>query len=160
MILYRANDVIEKYVSTDGAYITEYVRIKIFTQEGTEVGNVEIPFRKEASDIKDVRARTIKPDRSIVDFEGKPFEKIIEKRSGEKYLAKTFTLPDVQPGCISSTSTDGSTSLISCTTSGANSQEGIHVNRKLQITIHGSRLSGRLMPGGSLNGGFQIARYV
>lgn len=100
MILYRANDVSEKYVSTDGAYITEYLRIKIFTQEGTEVGNVEIPFRKEASDIKDVRARTIKPDGSIVNFEGKPFEKIIEKRSGEKYLAKTFTLPDVQPGCI------------------------------------------------------------
>src|SRR5580704_4251750 len=100
MILYRANDVSEKYVSTDGASITEYVRIKVFTQEGTEVGNVEIPFWKESSDIKDLRARTIKPDGSIVNFEGKPFEKIIEKRSGEKFLAKTFTLPDVQPGCM------------------------------------------------------------
>ncbi len=100
MILYRSSDVSEKYVSTDGASITDYVRIKIFTQEGTDEGNVEIPFRKESSEIRDLRARTIKPDGTIVNFEGKPFEKIIAKRSGDKYLAKTFTLPDVQPGCI------------------------------------------------------------
>jgi hypothetical protein len=100
MILYRNSAVSEKYVNTDGASITEYVRIKVFTKEGTDQGNVEIPFRKESSDIKDIRARTIRPDGSIVNFEGKPFEKVIEKRSGQKILAKTFTLPDVQPGCI------------------------------------------------------------
>ena len=100
MILYRSSDVNEKYAATDGAYITDYYRIKIFTQEGTDQGNVEIPFRKDSADIKDLRARTIKPDGTIVNFTGKPFEKTIEKRSGEKILAKTFTLPDVQPGCI------------------------------------------------------------
>lgn len=100
MILYRSSDVNEKYVNTDGAYIDNYIRIKIFTQEGTDQGNVEIPFFKESQDIKELRARTIKPDGSIVNFEGKPFEKTIEKRSGLKFLAKTFTLPDVQPGCI------------------------------------------------------------
>ncbi len=100
MILYRANEVNEKYAVTDGTYVDDYRRIKIFTQEGTVQGNVEIPFRKDSADIKDLRARTIEPDGSIVNFTGKPFEKIIEKRSGEKYLAKTFTLPDVQPGCI------------------------------------------------------------
>ncbi|MGB8438864.1 MAG: DUF3857 domain-containing protein [Candidatus Acidiferrales bacterium] len=100
MILYRSSDVNEKYVNTDGAYIDNYLRIKIFTQEGTEQGNVEIPFFKDSQDIKDLRARTIKPDGTIVNFEGKPFEKTIEKRSGQKFLAKTFTLPDVQPGCI------------------------------------------------------------
>jgi hypothetical protein len=100
MILYRESVVSEKYVNTDGASITEYVRIKIFTKEGTDQGNVEIPFRKESSDIKDVRARTIRPDGTIVNFDGKAFEKIIEKRSGQKVLAKTFTLPDVQPGSI------------------------------------------------------------
>jgi hypothetical protein len=100
MILYRESAVNEKYAATDGASVTEYVRIKIFTKEGTEQGNVEIPFRKESSDIEAIHARTIRLDGSIVNFEGKPFEKIIEKRSGEKILAKTFTLPDVQPGCI------------------------------------------------------------
>jgi hypothetical protein len=100
MILYRSSDVNEKYVNTDGAYVNNYLRIKIFTQEGTEQGNVEIPFFKDSQDIKDLRARTIKPDGTIVNFEGKPFEKTIEKRSGQKFLAKTFTLSDVQPGCI------------------------------------------------------------
>ena len=100
MILYRSSDVNEKYVSTDGAYVNDYLRVKIFTQEGTDQGNVEIPFLKDSADVRDIRARTIKPNGSIVNFEGKPFEKIIEKRSGEKFLAKTFTLPDVQPGCI------------------------------------------------------------
>jgi hypothetical protein len=100
MILYRESAVNEKYASTDGSTINEFFRIKIFTQEGTDEGNVEIPFLKESADIKDIRARTIHSDGSIVKFEGKPFEKIIEKRSGAKYLAKTFTLPDVQPGCI------------------------------------------------------------
>ncbi|MGC1167321.1 MAG: DUF3857 domain-containing protein, partial [Candidatus Acidiferrales bacterium] len=84
MILYRSSDVSEKYVNTDGAYIDNYLRIKIFTQEGTDQGNVEIEFFKESQDIKDVRARTIKPDGTIVNFEGKPFEKTIEKRSGQK----------------------------------------------------------------------------
>jgi Domain of Unknown Function with PDB structure (DUF3857) len=100
MILYRESAVNEKYANTDGASVNEYVRIKIFTQEGTDQANVEIPFFKDSSDIAGVRARTIHPDGGIVNFEGKPFEKIIEKRSGEKILAKTFTLPDVQPGCI------------------------------------------------------------
>jgi hypothetical protein len=100
MILYRSSNVSEKYVNTDGAYVDEYKRIKIFTKEGTDQGNVELAFYKESSDIQEVRARTIHPDGSIVNFEGKPFEKIIERRSGAKFLAKTFNLPDVQPGCI------------------------------------------------------------
>ena len=49
MILYRSSDVNEKYVATDGAYINDYFRIKIFTQEGTDQGNVEIPFLKDSS---------------------------------------------------------------------------------------------------------------
>jgi transglutaminase-like putative cysteine protease len=36
----------------------------------------------------------------IVNFEGKIYEKEIVKVGGFKYLAKTFSLPDVQPGCI------------------------------------------------------------
>jgi hypothetical protein len=100
MILYRESAISEKYVNTDGESISEYFRTKIFTKEGVAYGNVEIPFYKDNSDIRDIRARTIRPDGSIVNFEGKPFEKVIEKHSGEKFLAKTFSLPEVQPGCI------------------------------------------------------------
>ena len=47
-----------------------------------------------------IRARTIRPDGSIADFDGKVFDKSIAKAKGLKYLAKTFTLPDVQVGSI------------------------------------------------------------
>ncbi|MFY9751051.1 MAG: DUF3857 domain-containing protein [Candidatus Acidiferrales bacterium] len=100
MILYRESNVNEKYTDEDGAYVDEYVRVKIFTQEGTKWADVEVPFVKEYSDVKDVRARTIHPDGSIMEFQGKPFEKTIEKLSGTIFLAKTFTLPEVTPGSI------------------------------------------------------------
>jgi hypothetical protein len=95
MILYRESMVDAKESRDD-----EYIRIKIFTKEGAKEGDVEIPFVKGEDDIKDVRARTIRPDGSIANFEGKPFEKIVVKASGIKILAKTFSLPDVQLGCI------------------------------------------------------------
>jgi Domain of Unknown Function with PDB structure (DUF3857) len=95
MILYRSSDMDSKESS-----VREYVRVKIFTQEGTNEADVEIPFNKQLTNVLDIRGRTIHPDGSIVNFEGKPFEKTIVKASGVKYLAKTFTLPDVHPGSI------------------------------------------------------------
>jgi len=77
-----------------------YLRIKILTEEGRQHANVEIDFNKANEDISGIRARTVKPDGSSVDFDGKVFEKVIEKAQGLKYLAKTFTLPDVQVGSI------------------------------------------------------------
>ena len=95
MILYR-NSMVDAQQSSD----LEYFRIKIFTQAGTKHADVEVPFVKGINDIKDIRARTIRPDGSIVNFEGKPFDKTVVKVGGLKYLAKAFSLPDVQPGCI------------------------------------------------------------
>ncbi len=77
-----------------------YIRIKILTEEGRKYADVEIPFVKENESIINVRARSIKADGSIVNFDGKVFEKTIVKAKGLKYLAKTFTLPDVQVGGI------------------------------------------------------------
>jgi len=77
-----------------------YFRIKILTEEGRKYADIEIPFLKQSENIVNVRARTIKPDGSIVNFDGKVFEKTIVKAKGLKYLAKTFTLPDIQVGGI------------------------------------------------------------
>ena len=77
-----------------------YFRIKILTEEGRRYADVEIPFYKEEGSIGNLHARTIRPDGTIVDFAGKAFDKTIVKARGVKYMAKTFTLPDVQPGCI------------------------------------------------------------
>ena len=77
-----------------------YSRIKIFTEEGRKYADVEIPFVKGVGNIHKLEARTIRPDGSIVNFDGKVYEKTIVKGRGVKYLAKTFTLPEVQPGTI------------------------------------------------------------
>ncbi len=77
-----------------------YVRIKILTEEGRKHADVEIMFDKGLEDVAGIRARTIKPDGSSVNFDGKVYEKTVEKTRGLKYLVKTFTLPDVQIGSI------------------------------------------------------------
>lgn len=79
---------------------SHYVRIKIFTEEGRKYADVEIPYLKGENDIRKIEARTIQPDGNIINFEGKIYEKTLVKVRGVKYLAKTFTLPEVQVGTI------------------------------------------------------------
>jgi len=97
IILYRQVD------RDDNGYTShedDYLRIKILTEDGRKYANVEIPFLKGSQDVVKVKARTIRPDGSIADFAGQVFEKYLVKGKGVKYLAKTFTLPDVQVGSI------------------------------------------------------------
>jgi Domain of Unknown Function with PDB structure (DUF3857) len=98
IILYRQVDRDDSGVRTPHEY--NYIREKIFTEEGRKYADVEIPLVKGQWDIQNIRARTIRPDGSIVNFDGKVYEKEIVKARGIKFLAKTFTLSDVQPGSI------------------------------------------------------------
>jgi hypothetical protein len=77
-----------------------YERIKIFTEEGKRYADVELPFVRDVYSITNVRARTIRPDGSVVEWTGKLLEKTIVKAHGYKVLEKTFTLPDVEVGSI------------------------------------------------------------
>ena len=77
-----------------------YLRIKILTEEGRKYANVEIPFLKSNEDVHNIKARTIRADGSVVNFEGKPIDKMIVKAKGVKYMAKVIVLPDVQVGSI------------------------------------------------------------
>ena len=98
IILYRQIDRDDSDARTPHEY--NYVREKIFTEEGRKYADVEIPFFKENENVVGIRARTIRPDGSIVNFDGKVYEKEIVKARGVKFLAKTFTLSDVQAGSI------------------------------------------------------------
>ena len=77
-----------------------FIRIKILTEEGRKYGNVELQFTKEREEVVAIKGRTVKPDGSEVPFDGKVFEKSLVKGRGLRYLAKTFTLPDVEVGSI------------------------------------------------------------
>jgi Domain of Unknown Function with PDB structure (DUF3857)/Transglutaminase-like superfamily len=77
-----------------------YVRIKVLTEEGRKYANAEIPFFNGNESVHSIKARTIRPDGSIANFEGKPMDKMIVKAKGIKYMAKVIVLPDVQVGSI------------------------------------------------------------
>ena len=101
MILYRRSHVDEKRTAIDGGFDEEYFRIKVFTERGAQdQTSVQVRYLKEFSDVKDVRARTIRPNGTTVNFDGKVFEKPVEKTGESTLDTKTFSLPDVQPGCI------------------------------------------------------------
>ncbi|MGB7726391.1 MAG: DUF3857 domain-containing protein [Candidatus Acidiferrum sp.] len=77
-----------------------YFRVKILTEDGRKYGNIEIPYLKSVGGISNIRARTIHPDGTVLNFDGKIFENTIVKSKTLKYQAKTFTMPDVQVGSI------------------------------------------------------------
>jgi len=77
-----------------------YMRIKVLSEAGRKYADVQIPYYREAFTISDVHGRTIHPDGSIVEFQGKPFDKVVVKSKTLKVREKAFTLPDVQTGSI------------------------------------------------------------
>jgi hypothetical protein len=97
IILYRQ---VDRDDNGKTSHEDNYIRIKILTEEGRKYGNVEIQFAKEREDVVAIKGRTVKPDGSEVAFDGKVFEKSLLKGRGVRYLAKTFTLPDVEVGSI------------------------------------------------------------
>ena len=81
--------------------LDHYVRIKIFTERGRESqSKIDIPFLNNWS-IKDIAARTIKPDGSIVEIKKSDIlERTIVKESGRRIKAKSFAMSGVEPGAI------------------------------------------------------------
>src|ERR1700746_462334 len=77
---------------------SQYVRIKVLTEEGRKYADIEIPYFPWKYDVSDIRARTIQPDGTIVPFNGKVFDKTLIRHGGLRLMAKTFTLPDVHAG--------------------------------------------------------------
>ena len=97
IILYRQ---VDRDDSSFPIHEYNYVRIKIFAEEGRNYAEVQIPFFAGTEKIYNIKARTIHPDGTIVDFDGRVFDKVIVKARGVKYSTKSFALPDVQLGSI------------------------------------------------------------
>jgi hypothetical protein len=81
-----------------------YTRLKVLNERGKELGNVELSFyhghEGSGFTVDDIQGRTIHSDGTIIPFTGKPYEKLIEKGQGVKFMAKVFSMPDVQVGSI------------------------------------------------------------
>lgn len=85
--------------------LSHYIRIKVFTERGRDSqSKIDIAYGKLYGSevrIKDIAARTIKPDGSIVELKKDDvLDRTIVKASGAKVKAKSFAIPAIEPGCI------------------------------------------------------------
>src|SRR6187431_685502 len=87
--------------SVDELTLQHYIRVKIFTERGREkYSKLDVPFTKGLK-IKNLAARVIKSDGSIVEIRPEDiFEREIVKASGVKVKAKSFAVPNIEPGVI------------------------------------------------------------
>jgi len=85
----------------DDLALKHYVRVKIYTERGREkYSKFDVPFTK-GQKIKDLAARITKPDGSTVEIKKEDiFEREIVKTSGVKIKAKSFAVPNIEPGVI------------------------------------------------------------
>ena len=76
--------------------LKHYIRIKIFTERGKESqSKIDLPYSRSTR-IKDIAARVIKADGSIVELKKEDiFDRTIVKTSGIKIKAKSFALPGI-----------------------------------------------------------------
>jgi len=104
VVLYR-----EEIDKDDLHETLHYERIKILTEEGKKYANVELKFvtTSDYGDnlgnemmVKDIEARTIHADGTIIPFTGKPYLKVIDKGKIGKVQEKVFTMPAVEVGSI------------------------------------------------------------
>jgi hypothetical protein len=85
----------------EGTSLKLYIRVKIFNDRGRRFADIELPYKVELGKITDVQARTIRPDGTVIEVEGRDiFDKLIVKNSNGTHRAKVFSMPAVEPGSI------------------------------------------------------------
>jgi hypothetical protein len=77
-----------------------YYRIKILAEPGRKYGNLEIQYYQDYESIRNIEARTIRPDGTVVTFSGQIFDKPLGSAYGRQVAAKVLTLPEASVGCI------------------------------------------------------------
>src|SRR5215467_8169694 len=94
--------ILERQVYTDDEkrIQTEWLRIKVLTEEGRAYADVEIPYLAKSVTIEGIRGRTVRPDGSVITFGGTSFDKVVAKYRRFLYEAKAFALPGVEVGSV------------------------------------------------------------
>jgi hypothetical protein len=77
-----------------------YARIKVLTEKGKELANVELPYYRTNNKITDIKGRTIQPDGTVVPLVGKPEDLLVASKGEMQFGKMVFTLPAVQVGSV------------------------------------------------------------
>ncbi len=81
--------------------ISEYVRLKIFSERGRDkYGSVTLPYWGKST-ISNVEGRTVKPDGAVIELKKDAiFDKVLVNKRGFKTKVITFALPGIEVGSI------------------------------------------------------------
>lgn len=88
--------------ASSGISTEVYMRLKVFTAVGVDqVSKVEIPFDRRTARVKEIEARTIRPDGSVVAVKNQDiFEREVVKGGGVREHLMSFAPPAIEPGAI------------------------------------------------------------
>jgi hypothetical protein len=94
--------ILERTVYTDDEkrFQTEFVRIKIFKEDGTKYADISVPYLAKQTTVEDIRGRTVRADGTVIEFNGTVYDSVVAKTRRVSYQAKTFTLPGAEPGAV------------------------------------------------------------
>jgi hypothetical protein len=92
---------VDDNATSEDLVMKHYVRVKIFNERGREkYSKIDIPYVKGMK-IKDIMARVIKPDGTTVELnKNDVFDREIAKADNVKVKAKSFAVPNIEPGVI------------------------------------------------------------
>jgi|WetSurMetagenome_2_1015567.scaffolds.fasta_scaffold50105_2 hypothetical protein len=90
----------EEFIDDVRSISTCHRRVKILTEEGKKFANIEIPYDSQSMKIEELRARTVRPDGTSIEFAGKVYERILMKKRGRPLAAKTFALSEASIGSV------------------------------------------------------------
>jgi len=79
---------------------TVYARIKVLSEKGKELGDVEVPYLRGGSKITNIKARTIHSDGTIFPLEGKAEDIMVVKNTAGQINRRVIPLPSVEVGSI------------------------------------------------------------
>lgn len=77
-----------------------YEQIKILTDLGRSYGDIQLSYDSKRESLRDIEARVIRKDGTIVPFNGTISEKPLASGSDRKVMAKTIALPNVETGSV------------------------------------------------------------
>jgi Domain of Unknown Function with PDB structure (DUF3857)/Transglutaminase-like superfamily len=81
-------------------YQSYYSRIKVLTEKGKDLSEIEVPYIKGGWKVTDIKGRTIHSDGTVIPLNVKP-EDLLSEGSGKAETRKmVFTLPSVEVGSI------------------------------------------------------------
>lgn len=81
--------------------ISFHIRIKILTNEGRSMGNVEIPFNIEEGDLQEWWGRTILPDGTVLELKTEDLKRQqVAGSGGHRHVHLKGVLPGIVPGSV------------------------------------------------------------